>query len=272
MNELHFIILLPIFAGILLFFVPEKFMRFKSIVSVLVAIVALYCAFVVFGMENQLFRFGLGQGYFHDHPAIYKLLQVSSYFMTLHLDGLSRLVVLFSSLFALLILIYSTVYISVRKMPRHYYPYFLITMGSAAGAILADNLLIFVFFWGVLGYTLYMLIKGNTDAASSTAKKTFIMIGASDGIMILGIALLWKMNYAMQISTISVPTINVLQVVAFLCLLVGAFTKAGAFRSIPGFRIMHNMRRPVHRLICLHRWISCWAFIFWPASATICLC
>lgn len=229
MNELHLIILLPIFAGIVLFFVPEKFMRFKSIVSVLVAIVALYCAFVVFGMENQLFRFGLGQGYFHDNPTIYNLLRVSSNFMTLHLDGLSRLVLMFSCLFALLILIYSIVYISVRKMPRQYYPHFLITIGSAAGAILADNLLIFVFFWGVLGYTLYMLIKGNTDAAASTAKKTFIMIGASDGIMILGIALLWKMNYAMQISTINVPTVNVLQVVAFLCLLIGAFTKAGAF-------------------------------------------
>ncbi|MDZ4203785.1 MAG: proton-conducting transporter membrane subunit [Bacteroidales bacterium] len=229
MSELHYIISLPILAGIILFFLPEKFMKFKGIVSTIVAAIALYCAIMVYQMSNQLIGLNLGQEFFNPETGIYNLLNSFTGFTTMNLDNLSKLVLLFAAFFALLILAYSIVYISVRKMPRYYYPFFLITMGCAAGAILADNLLLFVFFWGVLGFTLYMLIKGNTDASSAAAKKTFILIGASDGIMILGLALLWKMNYTLQISAISVPTVNALQVCAFICLLIGAFTKAGAF-------------------------------------------
>lgn len=229
MSVLHYIILLPILAGIILYFVPEKFIKFKGIFSTLVAAFALYCAYMVFRMNNQLVSLSLGHEFINPGVAIHNLLLNFSGFASLHLDGLSKLVLLFASFFALIILAYSIVYISVRKMPRHYYPFFLITMGCASGAILADNLLLFIFFWGVLGFTLYMLIKGNTEASSATAKKTFILIGASDGIMILGIALLWKMNYALQISEINVPTATALQICAFICLLIGAFTKAGAF-------------------------------------------
>jgi len=214
MSELYYIILLPILAGVILYFVPDRFVTLKSIVSVLISVATLVFAILIFRMSDQLTDLspeGFGG------------------LLRANLDPLSRLVLMASAFFALLILIYSIVYVSAGKMPHHYYSSFLITMGCAAGAILADNLLVFVFFWGLLGFTLYRLIKGDTEASSATAKKTFILIGASDGLMILGIAMLWGMNQSLFISELRVPTLHTLQVLAFLCLLVGAFTKAGAF-------------------------------------------
>ena len=123
---------------------------------------------------------------------------------------------------------YSIVYVKEGKV-RNYYPYFLITIGCSYGAVLADNLLLFLSFWGVLGLTLYKLIRGFDEESSSTAKKTLILIGASDSIMIIGIAIIWSITGSLSIEGISVPTTNALSVVAFLTLITGSFTKAGAF-------------------------------------------
>jgi multicomponent Na+:H+ antiporter subunit A len=89
--------------------------------------------------------------------------------------------------------------------------------------------LLFLFFWGILGITLYKLIPGTDEESSATAKKTLILIGASDSIMIIGIAIVWKISGSLSMGGISIPTTNALSVVAFLALLTGSFTKAGAF-------------------------------------------
>ena len=102
-------------------------------------------------------------------------------------------------------------------------------MDARTALYYADNLLLFLFFWGILGITLYKLIQGNNEESSAAAKKTLILIGASDSIMIIGIAILWKMTGSLNMSEIHLPTTNVLSVTAFLALLIGSFTKAGAF-------------------------------------------
>jgi formate hydrogenlyase subunit 3/multisubunit Na+/H+ antiporter MnhD subunit len=135
---------------------------------------------------------------------------------------------LFISIISFLILLFSIVYIKEGRA-RNYYPYFLITVGCSAGAVLSDNLLLFIMFWGILGITLYKLIPGNNEESSASAKKTLILIGASDSIMLIGIALIWKLTGSLNISTTSLPADNVLTITAFLALLVGSFTKAGAF-------------------------------------------
>jgi multicomponent Na+:H+ antiporter subunit A len=94
---------------------------------------------------------------------------------------------------------------------------------------LSDNLLLFLAFWGILGITLYKLIQGKDEESSAAAKKTLILIGASDSIMIIGIAIYWKISGSLSMSATSLPTTNVLSVVAFIALLTGSFTKAGAF-------------------------------------------
>jgi formate hydrogenlyase subunit 3/multisubunit Na+/H+ antiporter MnhD subunit len=228
MKEIIIIITLPVLTGLLLFFVPEKLRTVKGIAALLISIIAGYLTIVIYSSDNLMLQLndlsaGSGLNIFG-----FDILKNVGRYMTFNSDSLAKLIVLFVSLFTFLILLYSLVYIKAGRV-KNYYPYFLITLGCAYGAVLSDNLLLFLAFWGVLGLTLYKLISGHDEESSAAAKKTLILIGASDSIMIIGIAILWKITGSLSMGSMSVPTSNALAVVAFLALLTGSFTKAGAF-------------------------------------------
>jgi formate hydrogenlyase subunit 3/multisubunit Na+/H+ antiporter MnhD subunit len=228
MNEIVSIILLPIAVGLLLLLVPDKLRTVKGIIALLVSIVTGYLAILVYtnnieaGTLSELTN-GAGFSLFGIN-----LLKDIGRYAVFNADNLSKLIVIFISIFSILILLYSLVYIKDGRA-KNYYPYFLVTIGCSYGAVLADNLLLFITFWGILGITLYKLIPGNSEESSATAKKTLILIGASDSIMLLGIALIWRLTGSLNISATALPTDNVLAVTAFLALMIGSFTKAGAF-------------------------------------------
>jgi formate hydrogenlyase subunit 3/multisubunit Na+/H+ antiporter MnhD subunit len=228
MNEIVSIILLPVAAGLLLFIVPDKLRTLKGVFAVLVSIVTGFLAILIYtqnieaGSLSELERvsgisiFGID------------LMKDAVRYAIFNPDNLSQLILIFISIFSILILLYSLVYIKEGKA-KNYYPYFLVTIGCSYGAVLADNLLLFITFWGILGITLYKLIPGNSEESSATAKKTLILIGASDSIMLIGIALIWRLTGSLNISATALPTDNVLTITAFLALMIGSFTKAGAF-------------------------------------------
>jgi formate hydrogenlyase subunit 3/multisubunit Na+/H+ antiporter MnhD subunit len=228
MNEIVSIILLPVAAGLLLLLVPEKLRTVKGIIALLVSIVTGYLAILIYtqhieaGTLSEL-TYGASLSIF----GIDLMKDVGRYAI-FNPDNLSKLILIFISIFSFLILLYSLVYIKEGKA-KNYYPYFLVTIGCSYGAVLADNLLLFITFWGILGITLYKLIPGNSEESSATAKKTLILIGASDSIMLIGIALIWRLTGSLNISATALPTDNVLAITAFLALMIGSFTKAGAF-------------------------------------------
>jgi formate hydrogenlyase subunit 3/multisubunit Na+/H+ antiporter MnhD subunit len=228
MKEIISIILLPVIAGLLLFFVPEKLRTFKGVIALLISIITGYFAVIIYGdtiHPGTLDEIVKGSGFSVSGTGIINDIERYAIFSA---DNLSRLIILFISLFAVLILLYSLLYLRDGRV-RNYYPYFLITIGCSMGAVLSDNLLLFITFWGILGLTLYKLIPGNNERSSATAKKTLILIGASDSIMLIGIAIIWWLTGTLNISNTSLPTDSALTVTAFLTLLTGSFTKAGAF-------------------------------------------
>jgi formate hydrogenlyase subunit 3/multisubunit Na+/H+ antiporter MnhD subunit len=228
MKEIVIIILLPLLAGLLLFFIPEKLRNIKGVFSVLVSLAAGYLTIAVY---NSAFAPGtpdvLSQRTAFSVLGIDLLGDLLRYTI-FNPDRLARLIILFISLFSVLILVYSTVYNKVVNV-KNYYSWVLITAGCSYGAVLSDNLLLFLTFWGILGITLYKLIPGNSEGSSAAAKKTLILIGASDTIMVIGIGLIWRLTGSLSISGTSLNTANALTVTAFIALIVGAFTKAGAF-------------------------------------------
>ncbi|MBU8891698.1 MAG: hypothetical protein KOO66_02915 [Bacteroidales bacterium] len=229
MNEITYIICLPIFAGILLFAIPEKLKTIKGILASIISLYALYQSILVFNGQVGIYDLkqligdsGICQLYANS-------LNDAAKYVTFNIDSLSQLIILFVNIFAFLIVIYSLFYIDKNKKIYNYYAFFLITLGTSNGAVLSNNLLLFLTFWGILGFTLYKLIKGADEESSSAAKKTLIIVGASDGIMILGIAIIWKITNTLSINELNLATNNALTVTAFLALLIGSFTKAGAF-------------------------------------------
>jgi len=225
---LQFIILLPLAAGLLLFLIPDKFQRAKGIFAILISLLTGYLTVSLFSSSVQVAVLDSIIGKSCVLLFGSNLLHGADSYFTFTVDNLSKLITLFISIFTVLILIYSLSYIKAGKV-KNYYSWFLITAGCSYGAVLADNLLLFLAFWGILGITLYKLIPGRDEDSSATAKKTLILIGASDSIMIIGIALIWRLTGSLSIESVNLPTDNILSVTAFLALMVGSFTKAGAF-------------------------------------------
>ena len=222
------IITFPLLTALLLFLVPEKLMRIKGIIALLISIITGYLSIVIYSFDFQVGTINEISG---ESGLVISGIDISGEagrYITFNCDRLGRLITLFISLFAILIILFSIIYIKGDRI-KNYYPWSLITLGCSYGAVLSDNLLLFLTFWGILGVALYKLIQGNNEESSATAKKTLILVGASDTIMIIGIAILWKVTGSLSMSSISVPTNNILSVVSCLALLTGSFTKAGAF-------------------------------------------
>ncbi len=227
--NISFIVFLPLLAGILLIILPERIKIFKRIFALVISVITLISALQIYFIKSATVRVNL----FNLVPLRYLSLSEDFEAVTglavLNVDNLARLIVLFVCLFSVIIIIYSFAYINKEKNIRNYYTYLMLTLGCSVCAALADNLILFIIFWGFLCLTLYKLIKGYDEESSAAATKSLILIGASDGFIIFGMAVLWKIGQTMEISRLNVETNNFLNVFAFFSFLIGSFTKAGAF-------------------------------------------
>ena len=144
-------------------------------------------------------------------------------------DTLSIFIGIFVGIFSLLVILYSFGFMKGRKGLARYYSYILLTLIGSLGAVFSNNLILFIVFWGFLGLTLYLLIgledKKRTQA---TAKKTLVIIGGSDALMLMGLALIWRLAGTLEMDKISIALNSKAAVWAYLCLAAGAFAKAGA--------------------------------------------
>ena len=225
-NAVNILICLPIAAGILFFLIPGSLRIVKGIVALIITSIFSVYAIKLFGASDNLIpMFGecLNSGLIN---AVINHLEPYTW---LNINSLTRLIILFLAVLAPVINLYSIYKEKNTSFPSHFYAWFLITLGASAGTVLADNLLLFLFFWGILGYTLFMLIAQNDETSSAAAKKTMILVGSSDAIMIIGIGLIWNITGTLNISELSIATNSGAANIAFILLAVGSFTKAGAF-------------------------------------------
>lgn len=144
-------------------------------------------------------------------------------------DNFSVFVGTFAAFFTILIAVYSFGFMRGQKGLARYYLYIALTLISSLGAIFASNLIVFVAFWGFLGFLLYLLIGfGNKERTSATARKSLIIIGGTDAFMLLGIALIWLINGSFQMDELAITLDSKFAILAYLLLAIGAFAKAGA--------------------------------------------
>ena len=210
-------ILLPAVIGILLLFIPGKLKALKGVISFLISIIVFYYAFQIFKLENTKLVYSLQEN------------DVLSKFLIFNIDNLSKLVVLFIGFFGVIISLYSLKFVKNTGSFRGYYGKLLLTLGASFGAVLSDHLITFVFFWGFLGITLYRFIRGNCETSAKAAKKSFIIIGASDSILIMGIGFLWLKTNSFLMSEMNLELIGAAAIIGFLSLLIASLAKAGAF-------------------------------------------
>ena len=158
-------------------------------------------------------------------------MQIANFYPFLKLDALSGFVALFIGFFTLLTVIYSLDAMRQSKHRLRYYVNILLTAVSAVAVTLANHLLLLLLFWGFLGLTLFVLINTGEKEASAVAKKTFIIVGGSDALMIMGIGIIYYLTGTFQMDNISLSFIGsraLIKTLAYLCLAIACFAKAGA--------------------------------------------
>jgi formate hydrogenlyase subunit 3/multisubunit Na+/H+ antiporter MnhD subunit len=199
-------VLLPLAAGVLCLLLPGRG-RLRSAVGVVAAAATVVVAW-------PLFRAGaagtLGGGRW------------------LRLDGLAGVVLLFVAAFGLVVAVYSAGFLRGRGRQREYWAYLLWTVGASAGAVLANDLLLLLVLWGFLGTTLWLMIGlGGPDAAGA-AKKSFLIVGATDAAMLLGVVIFRELTGTTRMDAVTLFLQGGAAHAAFLCIVAAALAKAGA--------------------------------------------
>lgn len=146
----------------------------------------------------------------------------------LRTDGLSGFVLLAAAIFALLIALYSSAYMKGKDGQRTFYACLLWSLGLTAGVVLANDLILLLICWGLLAVPLYLLIGLSGPDAADAAKKSFLIVGGSDALLVLGAALLWAQRGSTRMDIGALPVDSIQTGVAFLCFAAAAFAKAGA--------------------------------------------
>lgn len=201
-------IVFPFLAGTLCLLLPGRWEKARAAVAVASAALA---ALLVW----PLFRGG---------PAAFE----HGRWLSLRVDGLSSFILLATAGFGVLLAVYSVGFMKGRERQGEYYAYFLWTLGMSFGAILANDLVLLLAFWGFLGLTLYLMIGLAGPDAAAAAKKSFIIIGGSDSVLLLGVVLIRVMTGSTRMDGAPLPLAGPAVHVAFFSLVAAAFAKAGA--------------------------------------------
>lgn len=146
---------------------------------------------------------------------------------SLRLYGFSRFILLFVAIFAFLIALFSSAFMKDDRRAGQFFGYYLLTVGLANGAILANDVVVLLFFWEGLLLTLFTMIMVGRPDAHFTAIKALIINGAADLCMLAGLMLAAHLAGTTMMSQIHLGT-GGLASVAFILCIIGALGKGGA--------------------------------------------
>ncbi|MDD5156365.1 MAG: proton-conducting transporter membrane subunit [Candidatus Omnitrophica bacterium] len=147
--------------------------------------------------------------------------------LSMRLYPFSGFIILAVAFFALLVTLHSLNFLKDKESAGQFYAYILLSLSFVNGAVLADNLMVLLFFWEALILTTYGFIAIGGRQAFKTATKAAVILGVSGLCMMAGAALTEHLAKTLVISGISLP-LDKLGGLAFMLLAIGAISKSGA--------------------------------------------
>ncbi|MGI6711407.1 MAG: NADH-quinone oxidoreductase subunit L [Bacillota bacterium] len=146
---------------------------------------------------------------------------------SLRLYHFSSFILLAVAAFAILIGLYTTVFMRGKSFLKQYYFYFLLTLAMVNGAVLSNNLVVMLFFWEGLLVTLFGFIMTGGRAKFPTAVKALVLAGVADLCLMLGIGMTGYLAGTLSMDQIRLP-LDFWGGFAFVFLMLGAIGKAGS--------------------------------------------
>jgi formate hydrogenlyase subunit 3/multisubunit Na+/H+ antiporter MnhD subunit len=205
-------LLVPVVAGLL----GYLFNRLRNEFSFIGAIVALYYAVRVFIQSRHA-------------EVSYEIAKVAGIPVALRADALSGFILLCVAGFAVLILLFSLRYMRDREGARGFFFFVMLGLACSNGVLLAANLLVMLFFWGVLLIVLYGLLLPGREGSEKVAAKALVIVGLSDFAMMLGIVLVAvRFGWIDMAPPAPMPLHEPAAIAGFLLIAAGALAKAGS--------------------------------------------
>jgi len=202
---------LPIVAGILTLTLPLRERLVKDSIILVATLANLAGAIALFKLDTVFSMPWAGFGFE----------------FSIRYYNFSNFITLAAAFFGFLIALYSVTFMRQKKASDQFHSYLLITLGLVNGAVLADNMVLMLFFWEALLLTLFGMIAIGKRPAFKTATKAFIIIGLSDLCMMAGIAISGHLAGTLTLSRMSL-SLNGIGALAFIFLMIGAISKAGS--------------------------------------------
>lgn len=205
-------VVIPAVIALLAFALPKKLLRVTEVFSILGVLSVLVISVLLYGQEITLKFPWAGQGLDFE----------------LRLYHFSSFILVASAGFSLLVACYSAIFMHERPHAGFFWAGLLLTQAFTAGAVLADNLVVMLFFWEGLLCMLFLMIWIGGATSWKTAVKALMVVGLSDLCMMFGIGLTGHLAGTLTISGISALPLDGLGALAFILLMIGATSKAGA--------------------------------------------
>ncbi len=195
---------LPAFIGFAALFIPKKLRNYGSFAAAAAALSVLI---------GGLSSFGEYRNFFFAEEIAFKA------------DILSLILITLTGAFGFLTSLYSRGYF--KKNRTGLFWSLLCWLFAASSAVFsADTAIIMVVSWGIAGAVLSLLVF--ISGSHSSAKKTFIIVGSTDALMIIGMAVFILSRSGGYLSSTSISLNEPLRWTAFITLFIAAVTKAGA--------------------------------------------
>ncbi|MBW2552167.1 MAG: NADH-quinone oxidoreductase subunit L, partial [Deltaproteobacteria bacterium] len=198
----------PLLAGLICLLLPNKAESLRSVLAVVSTAVVMVLVWPLFQQTGTT-------------------LELAPW-LSLRIDTLSAFILLAVAFFGLFIAIYSVGYMQGRERHREYFAYLLWTLGISCGVMLANDLLFLLVCWGFLGLLLYLMIGIAGPGAADAARKSLMIIGGSDALLLFGIVLYWQLAGTTRMDGPALVLDSPVAYVSFLAFMAGAFAKAGA--------------------------------------------
>lgn len=210
-NMIYILIFLPLAAGLLVFALSRSAGKITGYLALSASAANLVFAALLF-KKNILYSVpwaGFGMDF------------------SIRLDHFSSFIILAAAVFCFLVSIYSITFMKGKNKSSLFFAYMLISLSMVNGAVIADNLVLMLFFWEGLLVTLFAMITIGKKDAFRTAVKALVLVGISDLCLMIGIGLTGCMAGTLNMSDIRLG-LDSSGTVAFIFLMIGAVSKAGS--------------------------------------------
>ena len=222
-SQVQFLLWVTVFAGGVCYVLNRR-------VRILSAVVALVATAVGFWVSIGIFR--SGPVHFRLTDYAFRFSDKAAFAFDMRFSSLSGLIVLGVGFFGLLVVIYSLRYARRQTEPGKYYAFTLWTLAGAHVAVLANNLILLVLAWEVVTLMLYLLVGLGRERYREGSAKSFALLGFSECALLLGVAMVgFGAGGGFTIDNIRIDlgaNGAALNYIAYILLMLGAITKAGA--------------------------------------------